>query len=435
MSTTVSNPHSKSLSWRVNVLWTSAGTLVYAAGNWAVLCLIAKLGSPEMLGQYALGLAVTAPVLMLAQMNLRAVLATDARGEHCFRDYWKLRLNGTLIGLVAIVALAAIGHDGKTAAVIVAVGLSQAVEGVSDIYYGLMQRHERMDRITVSLIWKGALSLIATGLGIWATGSVLWGIAAMFTGRLLVLVFYDAARGSRDFVAAEPRIESSFREAAARQLSLLWLAAPLAAVMLLNSLCTNMPRYFVDHYLGVRELGIFSAAASLVSLGNTMVNAIGQAVTPRLAKLMAWEGRQKFASFSFGLMGFGAALGVCAVACAVLLGPWVIRLMFRPEYAQHNGLLVLLMVAGGVGYVASMAGYAVTAARSFQPQAPVFALATLVTLAACAWLIPGRGLPGAALAVCISSAAQLAGLGFVLARVLFAGGMPRRAVLAPEAHV
>jgi len=434
MASTNSISGVKALSWRVNLLWTSAGTVVYAAGNWAVLCLIAKLGTPEMVGQYALGLAVTAPVLMLAQMNLRAVLATDARGEHGFQDYWRLRLTGTAVGLAAILALAAMGHDFQTAAVILAVGLAQAVEGISDIYYGLMQRHERMDRITVSQILKGSISLLAMGLGVWATGSVLWGVAAMFAGRLAVLLGYDAARGSRDFVAAEPKMAGGVRQSAARQFSLLWLAAPLAAVMLLNSLATNMPRYFVNHYVGTRELGIFSAAASLVSLGNTIVNAIGQAVTPRLAKLLAWEGRGKFASFSLGLIACSAALGICAVACAAWLGPWTMRLMFRPEYARHNELLVALMIAGGAGYVSSMAGYAVTAARSFQPQAPVFAVAAIAALAGCAWLVPSHGLIGAAWAVGISSAVQLTGLALIFLRVVWRTTAAPRTVLSGEAN-
>jgi O-antigen/teichoic acid export membrane protein len=91
------------------------------------------------------------------------------------------------------------------------------------------------------------------------------------------------------------------------------------------------------------------------------------------------------------------------------------------------------MVAGA-GYVASMAGYAVTAARSFQPQAPVFALAAVAALGACAWLVPSRGLAGAAVAVGISSAVQLAGLAFIFVRVLWRGGMRHCAVLAPEAN-
>lgn len=427
-------PKIKSLSWRVNLLWTSAGTIVYAASNWAVLCVIAKLGTPEMVGQYALGLAVTAPVLMLAQMNLRAVLATDARGEHCFADYWRLRVGGTLLGMLVILGLAGFGHAYQTAAVIAAVGLSQAVEGISDIYYGLMQRHERMDRITVSMLWKGTTSLAAMALGLWATGSVLWGALAMFGVRLAVLLCYDAGPGSRDFAALEAKIRSGVREAFGRQLSLLWLSAPLAAVMMLNALSTNMPRYFMDHYLGTRELGIFAAAASLVSLGNTLVNAVGQAVTPRLAKLLAWEGREKFTSFSLRLMGFGAALGLCAVACSMVLGPWVMRLMFRPEYAQHNELLVALMIAGGAGYVTSMLGYAVTAARSFKPQAPVFGVATLATLGASAWLIPTHGLIGAAWAVGLSSVVQMLGLIAIFVKITWNAGLPQAAALAPEAN-
>jgi hypothetical protein len=82
-----------------------------------------------------------------------------------------------------------------------------------------------------------------------------------------------------------------------------------------------------------------------------------------------------------------------------------------------------------------MAGYAVTAARTFQPQAPVFALATVATLAACAWLVPSRGLAGAAWAVGISSAVQLAGLTFLFLRVLWRGGMRHGVVLVPEANV
>jgi O-antigen/teichoic acid export membrane protein len=425
----------ESLTWRANLAWTSAGTVVYAASNWAVLCLIAKLGTPEMVGQYALGLAVITPVLMLAQMNLRAVLATDARGEHCFRDYWRLRIHGTLLGLAVIVGLAAMGYGVRTGAIIVAVGLSQSVEGISDIYFGLMQRHERMDRITVSQIWRGLLSLAAMGLGVWATGSVFWGALAMFGARALVLVFYDAAAGTRDFVACEPKIESGWRQSGLRQLSLLWLAAPLAAVMLLNSLCTNMPRYFLDHYLGTAELGIFSAAASLVAVGNNIVNAVGQAVTPRLAKLLAWEGQEKFSSFSVRLMGFGLALGLCAVGCALTQGPWVMRLMFKPEYARHNDLLVMLMMAGATSYIASMAGYAVTAARSFQLQAPVFAMAALATLGASAWLIPGHGLAGAAWALGIASAVQLAGLAWIFARVIWRSGTRNNAILVGEANV
>src|ERR1700730_18006925 len=82
----------RALSLQQNFAWTTIGNVVYSACQWAIVCLLAKLGSPEMVGQYALGLAVTTPVLMLGQLNLRAVLATDVGERHTVRDYCGLRL-------------------------------------------------------------------------------------------------------------------------------------------------------------------------------------------------------------------------------------------------------------------------------------------------------------------------------------------------------
>jgi O-antigen/teichoic acid export membrane protein len=102
----------------------------------------------------------------------------------------------------------------------------------------------------------------------------------------------------------------------------------------------------------------------------------------------------------------------------MVLGRWVLTLMFRPEYAAQAGLLTSLMIAGSIGYVATLLGYAVTAARSFRPQLPLFVIVTLVTLVGCAVWIPARGLAGAAIATGVSSAVQLAGLGYLVWRVI-----------------
>src|SRR5579875_2135561 len=99
-------------SVRGNFVWTSAGNAVYAASQWGMVSVLAKLGTPELVGQYALGVAVTTPILMLAQLNLRSVIATDVRREHQFRDYRDLRAASLLLALAAIAALSFTGHRG-----------------------------------------------------------------------------------------------------------------------------------------------------------------------------------------------------------------------------------------------------------------------------------------------------------------------------------
>src|SRR5262249_21781801 len=90
------------LALKENFSWTLLGNVVYAFCQWGVLVVLAKLGSPEMVGQFALALALTAPVFLFANMQLSGVLATDSTMTHEFRDYLALRVISTAVGLLAI---------------------------------------------------------------------------------------------------------------------------------------------------------------------------------------------------------------------------------------------------------------------------------------------------------------------------------------------
>jgi len=56
-------------SLRANFLWIFAGNGFYSVFQWMMLVALAKLGSPLMLGQFALGLAIASPVLSSPTCN------------------------------------------------------------------------------------------------------------------------------------------------------------------------------------------------------------------------------------------------------------------------------------------------------------------------------------------------------------------------------
>lgn len=82
-------------SLRLNFSWTIMGNVVYSGTQWGILVLLARLGNPEAVGQFSLGLAITAPIMLFASLQLRAVQATDARLQFQFRDYAGLRILNT----------------------------------------------------------------------------------------------------------------------------------------------------------------------------------------------------------------------------------------------------------------------------------------------------------------------------------------------------
>ncbi len=395
-------------SLRSGFAWTLVGNALYAATQWATLSLLAKLGGRQMLGEYALAVALTAPVTMLAHLNLRAVLATDVEGRHRFGDYLAVRFSVSGLALVVIAALAlAFGWSREMSAVIFLTGLAQTSETVSDAYYGAMQQRDEMDRIARSMIARGLLSAAAFGLVLWWSANLVYAVAAMAAGRLLVLLVYDRQE------AGQPQGTS---RAGAR--GILRQALPLGAVLMLVSLNTNLPRYAIERSWGVTELGAFAAVASFMTAGSTIVNALGQAATPRLARHASRHEPAQFLRLVAKLAAMVFALGVAGLACAMVLGKWVLELAYRPEYADYSGVLVGVMGAAMLGYIGAALGYAVTAARAFDAQVPMFCAVALTSGCASWLLVPKFGLAGAAMAMGFAAAAQIGGQSFILRRAL-----------------
>lgn len=419
------------------------GNVVYAACQWGMLVAIAKFGSPEMVGQFTLGLAITAPVLMFTNLHLRTVQVTDAKRQFLFGDYLALRIIGTTLGMLTIgIIVATAGYRQDTSLSILWIAIAKAFESISDVCYGLIQQNEQMDRIARSMIVKGILSLILMTLGVYISGGVLWGTIGLAVAWGIVLICLDLPNASKF------TIDSSLSQSVKTRTSpqpfklakilphlnitmpqcrwdvetltkLAWLSLPLGLVMMLISLNLNVPRYFIQNYLGEKTLGIFGALSYLMVAGSIVIAALCESASSRLAKYYAAAERRKFGMLLVKLMTICGGFGLGGILLALIGGKQVITMLYRPEYAQHQEVFIWLMLAAGISYVSSALGYAMTAARYFRVQIPLFMVVTATSALGCLWLIPLLGMKGAALALVMAAAIQfLLNLG-VIAHALF----------------
>ena len=401
MSQVNAKPQARSI--QSNFVWTLAGYAVYAACQWGMLVALAKLGSPGMVGQFALGLAITAPLLMFTNLQLRSVLATDCRGEFDFPDYLGLRVTSTLLALLALPVIALCSQcGGGTFVVVLLVGVAKGFESVSDVYFGRLQQHERMQPIAQSLITKGLLSLAVFWVALWLTHNLMWACAGLIVAWALVLFLYDvpvsrqAAKGS----ASRPRFS-------ARVLGrLAWRSLPLGVMSMLVSLQVNIPRYFIEGHLGAAALGIFAALVYPMTAGTFVVTALGQAALPVLARHFAARDAigRPFLVLLTKISAGGLLLGGSGVLLCLGAGRQLLLAFYRPEYAQHVDVLIWLAVAASLNYVATFLNAGVTATREFHVLTVPYILQAIVALGMSAVLVARFGLVGAAWASCGISA-------------------------------
>ncbi|WP_243707262.1 lipopolysaccharide biosynthesis protein [Micromonospora sp. KC606] len=392
--------------------WSLLGLIVAQVAQWAVMVLLSRLGTPEMVGQYALGLAVGAPVILLAGFGLRTVQVTDTGPLFSFNDYLRLRTSGMVVALLLIGVIAA--FVGPAAGVVVLlVGVAKALDAVGDIYWGLFQRHERMRPIAISMISNGLISVLAVVSLLVLTGSIGWAMIGSVIGSLAGSVGY-CARAAKPLTTIEPTTDVAAggtrhgpppdRPAALRRMArLAVVAAPLGLASGLVSLSENLPRYLAGHLLGTAALGIFAALAYIVLAANVLFAAISQLLLPRLTRLFAAGDVTAFTALTLKLILGTLCCGAVVVAVVIGAGPATVRLVYGAPYDGHAVVLILLTIAAVLRGAVFFLNTALYALRKFGNQLVASMIMVAVAGSGGYLLIPRFGLVGAAWSVIITA--------------------------------
>jgi O-antigen/teichoic acid export membrane protein len=401
----------------VNLSWMLFGNFFYGFCQWGYLILFAKFTSPEAVGRFSLGLAVSAPVVMLLNMQARTILATDGTNNFRFAEFFSFRILTNIIAIAILSGIVAVsGYRGETAAVILILGMSKLFEATSDIIMGYFQKHERMHIISTSLILRGLTALIALGAVVYVTESLVWGVSMLAASWALVLMFYDipmlSKNKSSNFDYANIVGILSSRKGVLMVLSLFnmkavrvlaTMAIPLGFISLLLSLSTNIPKYFIEKISGQEALGYFAAMVYLILIGSKFINAVGQVVIPRLSKYYLAGRKADFCSLFWKGTASCALLGSVMVLSAFLFGEQILSLLYGPEYARHSRVFLWIMISGAFEYLAIFYWLTLIATRQINIQMPFNLAYILFLMGACTLLVPAYGLWGGAYAMVIVS--------------------------------
>jgi O-antigen/teichoic acid export membrane protein len=400
------------LPLRVGFTWSLFGWTGYAACQWLMLSVMAKLGSAEVIGQFAYALAICAPLFMLTNLQLRGVQSTDALSEYCFSDYLTLRLLGSTAAVLLVAAVCPfLGLSRAARCALLLVAAFKLLESFSDVIAGLMQKFEMLDAVAISLLLRGSIGIGVFGL-CFALGRNLPLALLLWIGAVAaVLLRYDL-RVARRLARFEGGMAFRFNW---RRLGTLALTSlPLGLVSAIASLGANIPRYSIRHVLSVAELGIFASIAYPVAATTVVANSLGQSALARLSRLFA-EGRiGEFQQLVLKLVAFGAGIAFVAVLLVSAVGNWLLSLLYTPEYARQGSLFQLLALTAGLNAIGCFLFYALSATRQFKVQLAI-SLASLLTTFVCSTLwVPRWRLIGAALAMLSSATVAIAAAGAIL---------------------
>jgi O-antigen/teichoic acid export membrane protein len=330
------------------------GNGAFAASQFLVLVALTSATSPEVVGRYALGLAVTAPAFFAANLKLRQVAISDTQDEFTAGQYVGARLTAITVVWVLV---AAVSIWTSLGGLLIGIASMKALDMACDIFYALPHRTGHLGRISASLAIRGLASaavFYAVVTRFESVEAAVWATVAVYAVALPFDIVY-----ARKFDAIRPVLSWGGNKA------LFVISVPLGLAMAASSIGTMLPRYALQITQGAREVGIYSAVAYLLVITGLVINSVAQAASPPLSASLAAGDIAHFRYQVTRLTTFGVALGAAGALGSALVGRQVLRLLYGPEYESAHIVLIILMVAAALSYSALFVGTALNALRRF----------------------------------------------------------------------
>lgn len=383
------------LSLKQNFIYTLFGNGFYNFSQWILIVILSKAATPNIVGKYVYTMAIVTPIFMFSNLRLDILQTTDIEGKFSYSNYFTFRLIFSFIAMILVFIILLLSKFNTYQSILIIIfALSKFAESLSDVTYGYMQKKERLDFQTRSLIFRSIYSIISFFICLILFKSLIMAI-------LLQTLFWIFNFYLHDFriTTAYEEIKIKINFKIIRDIFLIGL--PLGIITGLNSLNIQIPRYSLAHFVGLKELGIFGAISTLGYAGNLISLSLSRACLPRFAKLFHDNNIKKFTSLLIKLMLIGASIGFVGIFFSLILGKHILQWLYTYEYASHKYLLVLIMFYITIHMSFSFIGVAVSSTKSFNIQLLVHIIKIFAILISSIYLISLYGLIGAALSIII----------------------------------
>lgn len=406
------------LSLKSNSLWNLLGSLVYALTQWGVLIVIAKLGTPEMVGIFTLALALTAPMVLFFRFNLRSVVASDSNNDFSFNDYYTLRILTTILFIITTISISLVYlPKWNTVLVLMIFSIAKAVESISDILHGQMQKNERLDITAKSRIIKGIFSLFLFSVIMYLTSNLALATLGYLLSWLIILFVYDYPKTSM-FGKFSFKLNK-------KQLKYLFiLSIPLGFAQLIASLNANVPRYFLEYFYEPSVLGFFGAIIYIVTAGNNFVMAVSGAVIPRLSNNYYKRKVKEYYKLLSGFMLIVILSSILAMIVVKFYGEEILTLLYTSEYSVYSQELFYAFVLSSIIYSNKVLETGLTSTREFKVQPYINIITLVIIVISSLFYIPNYGILGAIISIGIGELLQFIIRTLVLIKILNRRGRP-----------
>ncbi len=353
-------------------IWNTLGSLLHAFNSLFFLIIVTRINGLENAGIFSYAFVISNIFLTVATFGGRNYQITDAKNEFSENLYKNFRYLTTIISIILFALLFLLfKYSIYKYLIIILLIIVRSFESLSDVYFGILQKNNKLYLVGISLFLKNLLSLIIFILTDYLFKNLYISIISWGIINLVFLVFFDILK-SKKISNTKFKIEKNYKEIFKK--TLYFFLFSFIAIFIIN-----IPRYFIDYFLTDELQGIYGILTMPATMTVLLTQFILQPYAVKLSETNQKKDK-KFNKLVKKIFIYTFIISIICIILAYLFGIPVLNLIYSLNLNKYKYYLILVMLGASFFALNSFMNLIYTIERKTKYQFIVYLISTFLSL-------------------------------------------------------
>lgn len=393
---------------KAGFFWNTLGSCMTAANSVLLMLAVSRTASLGTVGEFSLALTTSQMLYVVALFGINDFQMTDFNHEYSFRCYSKAKFISSILAVACcVLVILLFGFSGEKAWLTLLMTAFMLVNSVGELFQSLYFQNSRVDLAGKSLFFRYLISTVAFCVAVFSGVDLLIACLLMIIANMIATWFWC--------IRIYPMFVNDPKEASEDVKQLLKWNFPLFLSVLGSLIVINAPKYIINFVASDEIQGIFG----ILYMPTSVINLVGLFIYKPCLEQYAAAIRAEDGSFQKLLSSHSILICAFSVFCAILmllLGPFILQLLFGLDLGIYRMEMALFMLAGGMMAMNQLLYYLLVILRKQKQILCCYGIAMIAAIIPGLWAIPRYGVRGALLSFAGAQLLLLLTYGAVLLR-------------------
>ncbi len=381
----------KDTNLRKNFIWNTIGSLAVSIISLFYTLILTRYSTLNQTGLYTIAFALACNTVTLASFGGRTYQVTDTKGEISTFSYVFSRYV-TVFTTVLILLLYLLSKDYSTykSLVIILICIFKYLEEISDVYYGILQKNDKLYRVGQFQLFKSVINILVFFIIIYKTNNLLIAFSILVIINLLYFLLLERKSAIK--------CEKWTWKIDKKDLKKYFNANLFICVLtFLTTYIINSPKYAIDRFLSSDLQAIFGIiimpATVMLLVGNFILNPIIVMIADKYNNNKIKE----IVNLMLKVFGIIIVIGIIGLVACYFLGIPFLNLIYNINLNEYK-ISLLIVIFGSIFYAltAGMSSILV-AMRKIKSQVVANLVVILFSFLICNFLVKEYQILGASI--------------------------------------